>query len=170
MLGVALTRQMPARVVLAQVGLRVCLVVGSHDAARRGIALEAWAGATGRRDGGARLRAAVVTRCVVGSGMHLLGELRSLGGLAELVQVLADGGVPRDALAYDMMALGLVVGPLMAVRGRLRQMRLRRRLSSHGGRPLGPRMSIVGRGHAYVWAAAARCLAAGVWAAWLRAV
>jgi hypothetical protein len=41
-----------------------------------------------------------------------------------------------------MMTLGFVLGgPLMLALG---QMRLRGRLSGHGGRPLGLRMSIVG--------------------------
>lgn len=81
----------------------------------------------------------------------LLGLLGLLCGLVQLIEILAKGRVPLYALANDM-ALGLVMnGSVVALGWRLRQMRLRRRLSGHGGWPFGPRMSIVGGCHAYFW-------------------
>lgn len=149
LLCVTLTVQMAARVVLAQVGLRMCLVGGFHSRTRRCIALEARAGTAGGGNRVARLRAAMVSRGVFGGLLHLLG------GLVQLVQVLAEGRVSLHALANDMALDFVLDGSLVALGGRLREMRLRGRLSGHGSGPFGPRMSFVGGCHAYFCPAAA---------------
>lgn len=63
--------------------------------------------AAGRRNGIARLRAAVVSPGVFCALERLLGLLL---GFAQLVEVLAEGRIPLHALADDMMALALVMG------------------------------------------------------------
>jgi hypothetical protein len=135
-------------VVSPQVGLRVCLVRYSHDRARRSIALEARARAAGSGHGVSRLRAPVVTRLLLSRLLRLLHVLR---GFVELVQVLAKGHVSLHALvARDMMALRFVLRGSLVLALACRQMRLRGRLSRHGGWPFRPRMGIVGGSHAYV--------------------
>jgi hypothetical protein len=146
---------MAARVILAQICVRVCLI-GPHNAARRGIPLESRAGAAGCGDGVARLRASVMARLLLDDLLGVLDLLDLLGGLAELVQVLAGGQVALHALADDMMALRLVLrGSWVLALG---EMRLRGRLSRHGGWPFGPRMGIIGRSHAYVFAVRLHCV------------
>jgi hypothetical protein len=99
-----LSREMPARVVLAQVGR---LVVRPHNGPRRSMALDAraclWATLCGRQI--ARLCAAMVSRRVF---RDLLRLLRLLLGFVELVEILAKRRV--SLLADEVMALGLVVG------------------------------------------------------------
>ena len=93
----------------------------------------------------------------------MLRLLDLLCGLVQLVEVLADGSISLHA-ADDMMALGLVLGgAVVAVRGRLRQVRLRGRLSRHGGWPAGPRMTFVGRSHAGLSLAVRLQCTAPVW-------
>lgn len=70
--ALCLAYQMAAGVVLAQIDVRVRLRVLSHDGARRGIALEAWPWAAGRRYRGARLRAAVVPAAFLGGRVLVL--------------------------------------------------------------------------------------------------
>lgn len=86
-----------------------------------------------------------MTRSAVSGLQRLLGLLHLLRGLVQLVQVLAMGQIPLDALA-DMVAVGFVLDRslMAALRRRCGEVRLRRGLSLHGGRPLGPRISFVG--------------------------
>lgn len=90
--------------VLAQIDLRLCLVFRSHNAARRAIALEARTGTGGCRDGGARLRSAVVSRGILYRLLRLLNLLNLLCSFVQLIQILAKRMVPLHALA-DMMAV-----------------------------------------------------------------
>lgn len=95
----------------------------------------------------------MVSRLLFG---RLFGLLDLLGGFVELVQVLAGREVPLHALvANDMMALGLVRRSLRLALG---QVRLRGRLSRHGGGSFGPRMSIISGSHAYFFGVRVRCV------------
>lgn len=101
----------------------------------------------------------MVSRSTLRSLLCLL-HLHLLSGLVQLVQILARV-VPLYTLA-NMMAMGFVLDrPLVASFGwRRREMRLRRRLPLHGRRPLRPRISFVGRSHAYGMLWPLRCAAA----------
>jgi hypothetical protein len=146
----SVSREVSARVVLANRGVGMGLVGDPHGTASGSIAFEAGARTAGCRDGVAGGVAAVVFGS---SAISAVGQVE----LVQLGQILARSAPLHAALANDVLALGLVLGrTLVAIGQRLGQLGGRGRLPGHGGGwSFWLRMSICrGRRHGCFWCTA----------------